>query len=98
LKLIVQSNHHARKESSNNVLNRRRPIQTEIEPDGESDEPDGRVYEVKAIVGSRKVDGVIWYQVQWKGYSKKYNSWRKIEDLDHCLLKVAEFNQNSTIK
>ena len=49
------------------------------------------VTEVEQIVNSRKVKGVVQYQVRWSGCIELEDTWQTFEDLDNCLKKLTQF-------
>jgi Chromo (CHRromatin Organisation MOdifier) domain len=59
---------------------------------GEADQ--GEDFVVEKICGVREYRGETQYLVKWEGYEDKYNSWRKIQNLN-CPKLLQEFNRAS---
>ena len=51
------------------------------------------IWEVKEIVKSRKVKGVVQYRVQWTGCTELEDTWETFEHLDNCLETLQKFWQ-----
>ncbi|KAJ6785382.1 hypothetical protein PWT90_04540 [Aphanocladium album] len=67
-------------------------------PVAETATEDGRVdnlWEVERIVGARiEVDTYVhWYQVKWKGWSAKHNTWEPKKNLASCQTLIEEFEK-----
>ena len=48
------------------------------------DEDEEQIWEVKEIVNSRRVEGVVQYQVWWTGCTELEDIWETFKDLDNC--------------
>ena len=51
------------------------------------------IWEVKEIVNSRRVKGVVQYQVRWTGCTELEDTWETFAHLDNCREKLQEFRQ-----
>ena len=60
--------------------------------DTDSDEPE--VYEVERILGKRMETNGVEYQVHWKGYSKKHDTWEPANSLGDSKAAVAAYEKN----
>ena len=49
------------------------------------------IYDVEMILGSRNVEGVSEYQVQWKGFSAKEATWEPMANLVGCQRSISEY-------
>ena len=50
------------------------------------------VFEVKQIIGKRKVKGKVQYLVSWKGYGPEENSWEPVANLNSARDAIKAFN------
>ena len=57
------------------------------------DEDEDEIWEVEEIVNSRRVKGVVQYQVWWTGCTELEDTQETFEHLPNCLKKVQEFRQ-----
>ena len=70
-----------------------KPFRRRDEPQ-HMDEDEEQIWEVKEIVNSRKVKGVVQYRVQWTGCRELEDTWETFDHLDNCAEKLQEFRQN----
>jgi hypothetical protein len=49
-------------------------------------------HEVEMLLNRRRIRGVTRYLVRWLGHTSADDSWRRVEELGHCLGKVAEYD------
>ena len=69
-----------------------KPFRRQDKPqDMEEDEEE--IWEVEEIVNSRRVKGVVQYQVRWTGCTELEDVWEMFEHLDNCPEKLQEFRQ-----
>ena len=66
---------------------RRRDEPQEMEGDEEE------IWEVEEIINSRRVKGVVQYQVRWTGCTELEDTWEMLERLDNSPEKLQEFQQ-----
>ena len=72
---------------------------TKRTPTGAFDPAAGKdTYEPEAVVAQRLARGVTQYQVKWKGYATKDNTWEPIEHLAGCEDMIAEFKQREATR
>ncbi|XP_071112660.1 M-phase phosphoprotein 8-like isoform X2 [Haliotis cracherodii] len=65
-----------------------------VEGSNSADSEAEELYEVEHIVGMKKnANGVKVYKVRWKGYSKAFDTWEPVENLESCLDMVEEFEE-----
>ena len=57
------------------------------------DENQEEIWEVGEIVNSRRVKGLVQYQVRWTGYTKLEDTWETFEHLENCPEKLQKFLQ-----
>ena len=57
------------------------------------DEHEEEIWEVKEIVNSRRVKGVVQYRVRWTGCTELEDTWKTFEHLDNFPTKLQEFQQ-----
>jgi len=58
-----------------------------------------KAFEVKQIIGKRKVKGKVQYLVSWKGYGPEDNSWEPVANLHSARDAIKAFNvENPVIK
>ena len=50
-------------------------------------------WKVEKILNKRKIRGVEKYLVQWKGFTVKYNTWKREKDLENIKKVVVEFER-----
>ena len=55
------------------------------------DEDEEEMWEVEEIVNTRRVKGVLPYQVRWTGCTKLEDIWETFEHLDNLSEKLQEF-------
>ena len=48
-------------------------------------------HEVELLLNRQLVRGVVHYLVRWRGHTAADDSWRRVEELEHCRDKVAEY-------
>jgi hypothetical protein len=54
---------------------------------------DGQMeYTVEKIVAKQVIDGIVHYQVRWKGYPPSEDMWKPHTSLSHCKDLIKEFN------
>jgi hypothetical protein len=56
------------------------------------------VYEPEKVIAQRLARGVTQYQVKWKNYENKDNTWEPIEHLAGCEDMIAEFKERETTR
>ena len=49
-------------------------------------------------MNKRKVSEIVKYLVKWKGFTVKYDSWKKEEDLENTKEVVAEFEGRMNVE
>ena len=57
------------------------------------DQDKEEIWEVKEIVNSRRVKGVVHYRVRWTGCTELEDTWETFEHLHNCAEKLPEFWQ-----
>ena len=68
----------------------RKPFRRRDEPQDMSEDEE-EIWEVKEIINSRRVKGVVQYRVQWTGCTELEDTWETFEHLDNCIRKLQEF-------
>ncbi|XP_037931968.1 heterochromatin protein 1-like [Teleopsis dalmanni] len=48
-------------------------------------------YEVEKISGKRLKNGVVEYEIKWKGYSTLDNTWERIKNLLNCQDMIQQY-------
>ena len=56
------------------------------------------IWEVKEIVNSRIVKGVVQYRVRWTGSTELEDTWQTFEHLDNCAENLQELQQKFPTK
>ena len=69
-----------------------KPFRRRDEPQ-DMDEDEEEIWEVEEIVNSRRVKGVVQYQVWWTGCTELLGEWETFEHYDNCPEKLQEFRQ-----
>ena len=69
-----------------------KPFRRRDEPQ-DMDQDEEEIWEVKEIVNSRRVKGVVQYRVRWTGCTELEDTWQTFEHLDNCPEKLQEFRQ-----
>lgn len=66
-----------------------------VAKEGKQEKQDGDRWEVERIVDDRiEADTYIhWYQVKWKGYSAKHNTWEPKKNLATCQDLIEDFER-----
>lgn len=53
---------------------------------------------MEAIVGIRVVATQVQYEIKWKGYGKKHNTWKPACELNDCAMLILEFSKLPLLK
>lgn len=59
------------------------------------EDEDETVWEVERVVGARIEANtyIHWYQVKWKGWAAKHNTWEPKKNLSSCRDLIEEFEK-----
>lgn len=84
--------------SSNGKLKKTQAAAAEVDPESEDDSDEQEEdYEVEDIVNHKTVNGKRSYQVKWKGWSNRYNTWKPESSLS-CEALLKKYVESSKVQ
>lgn len=73
------------------------PLMKEFD-DGTEDDSEDEIYEVKTIIGKRKMGRTYEYQVLWKGQEEDNATWEPVDNLESCRDKIRSYEKTESRK
>jgi hypothetical protein len=68
-----------------------------VEPPGPTLLDDDEVFDVEAILDERDIRGEHQFLIKWEGYTKAYNSWEPLENLENVLDMIEAFRERKAV-